>query len=500
MQKHWKQWAAVGCALSVFWLCPLHAAAEAQTNGEESSDSGISIDTSGDEKYDVFTYRSNADGGLTITSCDTSASSAEIPGEIEGKTVTAIGDAAFMNCSMLTSVTIPDSVTTIGESAFSSCSVLGNVTLPDGVLTLGDGAFESCTALQTVTLPDSLEKIPQAAFYQCEQLSSVQIPDSITEIGNEAFYSCTGLSVVTLPEHLTSIGEYAFQNCQLLTEAAIPASCTAIGNYAFDGCQALRAFSVAEGNTSFSAPDGVLYTADGETLIRYPEAREETGYVVADTCKTLADWSFIGSMTLEQLDLGNVTQIGEDCFYYCTALKEITIPEGVTELPGAVFGYCLALQKVELPSSMKALGDHCFYACTKLESITIPEGVSKLGDQCFYNCVALLDLMLPSTITEVGDQALGYYVSAENSQTERIGKLRVHNAGSNAVQKYLRHWKSGVYRGWIIAGVIILVAAGAVTALVLVHRSRNRIRPASRQTAPAKGNAAKKRRKESKKS
>lgn len=222
--------------------------------------------------------------------------------------------------------------------------------------------------------------------------------------------------------------------------------------------------------------------------------------MVADTCKTLADWSFIGSMTLEQLDLGNVTQIGEDCFYYCTALKEITIPEGVTELPGAVFGYCLALQKVELPSSMKALGDHCFYACTKLESITIPEGVSKLGDQCFYNCVALLDLTLPSTITEVGDQALGYYVSAENSQTERIGKLRVHNAGSNAVQKYLRHWKSGVYRGWIIAGVIILVAAGAVTALVLVHRSRNRIRPASRQTAPAKGNAAKKRRKESKKS
>ncbi|MDR0475374.1 MAG: leucine-rich repeat domain-containing protein [Treponema sp.] len=86
----------------------------------------------------------------------------------------SIGDYAFLDCSGLTSVTIPNSVTSIGGSAFSNCSGLTSVTIPDSVTSIGE-----------------------RAFYYCERLVSVTIPDSVTSIGDNAFGSCTGLTRVT---------------------------------------------------------------------------------------------------------------------------------------------------------------------------------------------------------------------------------------------------------------------------------------------------------------
>ena len=335
-----RTWYQIGCGLlaAVLLLGTVPqfsaAAAELETSAAAAEDSGISVDTSQDAKYDVFTYRENTDGGITITSCDTAATSAEIPAEIDGAPVTQIGDAAFMNCSFVSTVTIPEHVTAIGESAFSSCPMLCEVVLPEGLTSIGKGAFESCSMLNIINLPKTLTALPDALFYKCTFLSILELPDTLQSIGNETFYSCTALASLELPDGLTSIGKYAFQNCQKLTDITLPASCTSIGDYAFDGCQALTAFSVAEGNSAYCAEDGVLFSADQSTLIRYPQAREETGYAVPDACRTLGDWSFIGASTLEQIDLNQVTAIGEDCFYYCTALKNIAVPDGVTQLNG----------------------------------------------------------------------------------------------------------------------------------------------------------------------
>ena len=48
----------------------------------------------------------------------------EIPVELDGHSVTSIGDWAFAGCTGLTSIEIPDSVTSIGEVAFSGCDSL----------------------------------------------------------------------------------------------------------------------------------------------------------------------------------------------------------------------------------------------------------------------------------------------------------------------------------------------------------------------------------------
>ena len=58
--------------------------------------------------------------------------------------VTSISDFAFINCSNLTKVSIPDGVTSIGNDAFYGCSGLTSVTIPNSVTSIGSSTFSGC--------------------------------------------------------------------------------------------------------------------------------------------------------------------------------------------------------------------------------------------------------------------------------------------------------------------------------------------------------------------
>jgi len=61
------------------------------------------------------------------------------------------------------------------------------------VLTIGDMAFMSCTDMTSVTIPNSVTEIAYEAFYDCVGLTSVTIPSSVVYIGTCAFYGCSNL-------------------------------------------------------------------------------------------------------------------------------------------------------------------------------------------------------------------------------------------------------------------------------------------------------------------
>lgn len=131
-----------------------------------------------------------------------------IPASLRSVTVTGgnILYGAFRNCSMLTSVTIPDSVTSIVDYAFSGCTGLTSVTIPDTVTSIGEDAFRDCTGLTSLTIPDSVESIGEDAFYNCTGLTSVVFED--TEgwqvSRNSDFSSYTSLASTALADASTA--------------------------------------------------------------------------------------------------------------------------------------------------------------------------------------------------------------------------------------------------------------------------------------------------------
>lgn len=157
--------------------------------------------------------------------------------------ITSIGDSAFMGCSGLTSINIPDGVTSIGYSAFNGCTSLTSTNIPDGVTSIKNGTFLGCSSLTSINIPNSVTHIGDNAFYRCKGLTSITIPDSVTIIRNGAFTDCSNLTSITIPNSVTIIGGDAFLRCSSLTSVTIPNSVTTIGYSVFDGCTSLASIT-----------------------------------------------------------------------------------------------------------------------------------------------------------------------------------------------------------------------------------------------------------------
>ncbi len=139
-----------------------------------------------------FTISYVSDGSVIITNYSGSATVLEIPGEIDGRPVTAIEGFAF-NCNRrITSVTLPDSVTSIGHDTFSGCSALENINL-SRVTSIGGYGFEGCTALESIDL-SCVISLGQKAFAGCSSLKTLTMRD-VRSVGETAFAGCSFTNV-----------------------------------------------------------------------------------------------------------------------------------------------------------------------------------------------------------------------------------------------------------------------------------------------------------------
>ncbi len=120
----------------------------------------------------------------------------EIPATLGGSPVTGIQMQAFIECTSLKSVSMPESMTWIGDSAFAGCTGLEQVEFSPNLTTIGPNSFYSCNGLTSVVIPDKVTSIESLAFLGCLNLESITIPASVTTLDSTFVFGCTNLKKI----------------------------------------------------------------------------------------------------------------------------------------------------------------------------------------------------------------------------------------------------------------------------------------------------------------
>ena len=360
-----------------------------------------------------YTKQTSRFEGWVVIDCDAGVTAANIPSNVNGIDVVAIG--GFSGCKNLASVTIPDSVTSIGSYAFYGCTSLTDITIPDSVTEIWDNAFYNCSSLANITIPNSVTNIGRNAFENCTSLTSITIPNSVTSIGSAAFRGCTSLTSIEIPNSVTSIGEGLFYDCTGLTNVTIPNSVTSIGHAAFYGCTSLTSINVAEGNASYSSDDGVLFNKEKTKLIAYPGGKIASSYAIPNGVTSIGDGAFRGCTGLTSIEIPNsVTSIAQSAFFGCTGLTSITIPNSVVNIGDYAFYGCTSLASIEVSEDNKRFSseDGVLFNKnkTRLEiypqgsertEYTVPDGVTNIDESAFFANDMLTTLTLPTSIVSL---------------------------------------------------------------------------------------------------
>ena len=71
----------------------------------------------------------------------------------------------------------------------------------------------------------------------------------------------------------------------------------------------------------------------------------------------------------ESVDGKPITAIGDDCFFDCTNVKHVIIPEGIVSVGAQAFALCKGLTEMIVPDSVTEIGHHAFRDCTGLYGI-----------------------------------------------------------------------------------------------------------------------------------
>ena len=258
----------------------------------------------------------------TINDYTGSVTEVKIPSKINGVDVRVVGYGAFMDCTELTSVEIPDGVISISINAFKNCPSLESIKIPESVSFIGSSAFGGTKYLENFKDIDGFVIINDILYKYKEQsnVTDVTIPDNINLICGNAFSDCPNIKNVTIPDGVTNIYDRAFENCISLESVKVPDSVNNIGGFAFSNCTSLKDVTI---------PNGVIY-------------------------------------------------ISRSTFNNCKSLESIDIPDSVTFITCYAFEGCTSLKMVRIPSSVETLQYNWFKDCSSLSTIVI----DRLKSEC----------------------------------------------------------------------------------------------------------------------
>lgn len=247
--------------------------------------------------------------------------------------VTGLGTGLFNENTDVTRIVLPDTIRYLADFVCNSCSNLKSIEMQDGVLYIGKAAFQCCYALESIEIPDSVEYIGDFAYNHCSGATNsvIELPSSLVQIGRNsyhpahAFYDCgkdrvfTAFSIsseneyyrveegilytkdgktlvsiprgwgsegctYTMPDTVEYLGELSFSRNKNIKTVVISDGLSLYnedgegeylnqGNELSVGCyyySGVEEYVASENSNKYSSKDGILYSADGLSVVAVP--------------------------------------------------------------------------------------------------------------------------------------------------------------------------------------------------------------------------------------
>ncbi len=345
----------------------------------------------------TYTYHKNKDGIIITGFEGTDDDVLEIPWEIEGIPVTAIGEEAFYRAGeAIEKIIVPDTVTRIYDNAFLAIPWMREIKLSENLVYLGENIVDM-SLVEKLSIPKTVKEIrcpwsynwlqiqvaeenpyyisigeglyekrqdglalagvcrkEEISFYEVSPgtvavldnafdenyyLKKILLPTGLIEISSFAFSGCDKLEDINLPEGLQRLGKEAFHSCQSLHRLHIPASLVQLGREVLQETYNWNRHNPGICDVTIAKENPVFYIEDGAVFQKGKE----------------------GKLTL--LSYMKAKEESEERAVY-------QVPEGVTEIAPLAF-LRSNLRCITLAESVDQIGRSAFWGCEKLETVEI---------------------------------------------------------------------------------------------------------------------------------
>ena len=250
-------------------------------------------------------------------------------------------------------------------------------------LSSGHAVIEKYVGSATdVTIPSTIDgyevKVIDSEAFKNAGIKNITIPEGVTKIYSRAFENCKSLSTVNFNAvNCEGASSSIFGGCDNLKTVNIGSQVTKIGSYLFS-------YVPVENIVLPSSVKVIDYNAFANSALKsitIPEGITKIYFRAFENCKSLITVNF-NAVNCE----GSTSPI----FIGCDNLKIINIGSQVTSIGSYLFSYVPA-ENIVLPTSVKEI-DYDAFANSELKSITIPENVQNISFEVFKGCKNFKDI------------------------------------------------------------------------------------------------------------
>jgi uncharacterized repeat protein (TIGR02543 family) len=315
------------------------------------------------------------------------------------KRITDSGTKAYESAVFTTTTTVEDKIVITGiNGLYTDTLIIPEILNGKSVSAIADNAFVNQNGLKTVIIMPASLSIGEGAFLGCTALESV------------SFYGLTTQEkVITIPEKVQ------------------------IGSGAFSDCLAINEFKVSESNAYHTVIGGVLYNKNVTSLICYPSGKTNESFTLPSEVLELGNYSLVNNAELKNIDLQNVSNIGNGVFSGCINLTAITA-NNLQYIAGS--GIKDTLWYKNNSDDYVALGSVLIAYNGYSNEIVLSEEYSAIGSEAFSNAANLTIIYIKAVdfVVQAGQNVL------EGSNVQKIYIPKMHE------QEYLARLNWNPYR------------------------------------------------------